>query len=221
LAVVDVDDFRTKEARRLRDEAIMAGKQVVKKSELMAVMERAARIDGVLRREHGIVLGAMKRELTAIWSAETDVIGLPSANVVCRARFDAFDGTTIYDIKTCADASPRKLAGSVLTYGYHVQAHAYTSAAEAIEPRLAGRIRFVIIAVENETDAVHPIELDGTFRELGRRRWQTAVNAWHQCLTTGNWPGYGANEYGLLECPEWAKMASDGECSTLRGKVAI
>lgn len=219
--VIDVENFRTKDAQIKRDAAIEAGKVVLKKSELGALMERAARIDNTLRRDYGITLGTMQRELTAVWSEKTDIPGQVPADVVCRARLDAFDGVTVYDIKTCADASPVKFARSVLNFGYHVQAAAYVSAVERIEPRLVGRVNYVAIAIENDTDAVCPVELDGTFREIGSRRWQATVNAWHACLSSGKWPGYAAGSPMRLECPEWAVGASDSECYMLRGKVGL
>lgn len=217
--VCDVDEFRTKIARELRDGAIACGKTPVKKHEYNAALEHAARIDNALRRDHGIELGRMKRELTAIWHEQTNILGQLPIPVVCRARLDAFDGETIYDVKTCADASYGKLQRSVLQFGYHVQAAAYVSAVEHIVPRLAGRARFVLLFIENDTNAIVPVELDGTFREIGRERWQTAVNVWQACLASGVWPGYAHDGPVRLECPEWARVQNDFDLSTLKGKV--
>jgi len=219
-AVMAVDDFRTKAARELRDDAIARGKTPVKKCDFDAAMEQAARIDRALQREHGIELGRMKRELTAVWSAQTDVSGQAPAPVVCRARLDAFDGSTVYDLKTCADASPVKLTRSVIQFGYHIQGAAYVSSVEHIVPQMAGRVNFADIFIENETLAISVIRFDGMFIELGRQRWQAAVNAWHQCLSTGVWPGYtDGNGPGVLECPEWYRVTCDAELTTLRRKV--
>jgi hypothetical protein len=218
-AVIAAEDFRTKAARELRDDAIARGKTPVKKSEFDAAMEHAARIDNTLRREHGIELGRMKRELTAVWHEQTDIRGQVPVPVACRARLDAFDGTTIYDVKTCADASYGKLQRSVIQFGYHVQAAAYMSAVEHLMPAMAGRVRFVLLFVENETSAIVPVALDGMFHELGQERWQTAVNVWQACLASGVWPGYAHDGPLRLECPEWAKLSSDCEVRTLRGKV--
>jgi hypothetical protein len=220
--VVDVDDFRTKEARRTRDDAIEAGKVVIKKSDLTKVMERAARIDNDLRREHGIVLGSMQRELTAVWSEQTDTLGHVPADVTCRARLDAFDGETIYDLKTCADASPGKLARSAIQFGYHVQAAAYVSAVEHIVPDMAGRINFVDIFIENETLAISVTRFAGSFMEAGRARWQAAVDAWHGCLSSGRWPGYSGNgEPMTLESPEWYRAANDSDLYQLRERMTF
>ena len=217
---IEAKEYRSNADKTLRDDAAARGKIPVKAHEYDEALEHAARIDNALRREHGIVLGSMKRELTAIWSEHTDVPGQAPADVLCRARLDAFDGATIYDIKTAADASYNKLVRSTLSFGYNVQMAAYVSAVEHIEPSRAGRVTFVLLVIENETDEVVPVELDGTFRELGRQRWQEAVNAWHTCLSSGRWPGYATGGPLLLECPDYARMASDIEVSTLKGRVS-
>jgi hypothetical protein len=218
---LEVDDFRTKAAQVARKASVDAGRIPVKKCDLGPTMERAARIDNALRREHGIELGRMRRELTTIWSEKTDILGQVPADVVCRARLDAFDGRTIYDIKTCADASRAKLARSVTKFGYHVQGATYTRAVEHVDVRLAGRVNFVLIFIENETLAVDTLELDSTFLEFGRQRWQEAVNAWHMCLSAGKWPGYSDGTVGVLECPEWYRMTNDTELHNLRRKVTF
>ena len=219
-AVVSVDDFRTKAAREFRDDAIARGKTPVKKCDFDAAMEQAARIGRVLRREHGIELGRMKRELTVVWNEKTDILGQVPIDVVCRARLDAFDGTTIYDLKTCTDASTAKLTRSVIQFGYDMQAAAYTSAVERTDIRMAGRINFADIFIENETLAINVVRFDGMFQELGRQRWQECVNIWHECLTSGVWPGYStAGTVSRLECPEWRRTQNDTELSSLRRKV--
>lgn len=219
-AVMAVDDFRTKAARELRDDAIARGKTPVKKCEFDAAMEQCARIDNTLRREHGIELGRMKRELTAVWNEQTDVPGQVPVPVLCRARLDAFDGSTVYDLKTCADASPAKLTRSVIQFGYHVQGAAYVSSVEHIVPQMAERINFADIFIENDTLAICVVRFDGMFIELGRQRWQAAVNAWQQCLSMGVWPGYADGDGpSVLECPEWYREACASELTSLRRKI--
>ncbi len=219
-AVIAVDDFRTKVARELRDVAIGIGKTPVKKCDFDAAMEQAARIDNELRRDHGIVLGKMRRELTVVWNEKTDIIGQVAVDVLCRARLDAFDGSTIFDLKTCADASTAKLTRSVIQFGYDVQGAAYTSAVEHTDIRMAGRITFADIFIENDTLAINVVRFDGMFEEIGRQRWQECVNVWHECLTSGVWPGYStAGTVSRLECPEWRRTQNDTELSSLRRKV--
>lgn len=209
-AVVEVDDFRTKLAREARDAAIASGKTPVKKADLDAALEHAARIDNALRKQFGIELGRMQRELTAVWSED---------GTLCRARIDAFDGATIYDLKTCSDASFDSLARRVVDYDYHLQAAAYTSAVETIIPVMAGRIRFVLLFVENDTNAIVPVDLDGAFREHGRNRWEQAVLSWRQCLATGVWPGYAGKEPLTVFCPEWYRTKNDSELRMLRDRT--
>lgn len=219
LTRLDVDDFRTNAAKTLRSDAIALGKMPVKKADYDAALEHAARIDNALRKQCGIELGRMQRELTAVWSQKTNALGQVPADVLCRARLDIFDGTTIYDIKTTTDARKSKLEKSVINFGYHVQAATYIAAVEHVEPRLSDRVRFVLLFIENETSAVVPYPLDSTFLEMGRQRWQECVNAWQACLSSGDWPAYVVGEHDALECPEWYKFVNDAELHSLRRKV--
>jgi hypothetical protein len=208
--VLEVDDFRTKAAQVARKASIDAGRIPVKKCDLGPAMEHAARIDNALRKQYGIQLGSMQRELAAVWDDN---------GTLCRARFDAFDGETIWDLKTCADASPQKLDRRVIDYGYHVQGAAYISGAEHVLPHMAGRIKFGLLFVENETNVVVKVDLCGTFRELGLLRWEQAVLSWRKCLETGNWPGYAGKEGVTLDCPEWYRTKNDSELFQLRERT--
>lgn len=210
-AVIEVDDFRTKLAREARDAAIVAGQTPVKKADYDAALEHAAKIDNALRKRFGIELGRMARELTAVWQE--------LGGVVCRARLDAFDGTTVYDMKTCNDASVDSLARRILDYDYHLQAAAYTSAVETIVPQMAGRVRFVLLFIENETNEIVPVDLDSTFAEYGRQRWEQAVCSWRECLATGVWPGYAGQNPITVFCPEWYRLKNDAELQMLRERT--
>jgi hypothetical protein len=208
--VHDVKAYQSNDAKAAKKASEDAGRIPVKKHEYDAALERAARIDNALRKHHGIELGRMQRELTAVWTED---------GALCRARFDAFDGTTIYDLKTCDRATARKLERSVIEYGYHLQDAAYTSAATHIMPHMAGRIRFVLLFIENDTDAIVPVELCGTFRELGRHRWEQAVLSWRKCLESGEWPSYAGREGITLDCPEWYRTQNDSELFQLRERT--
>ena len=210
-SIIDVDDFRTKLAREARDAAIDAGQTPVKKADYDGALSHAATVDKALRSRFGIELGRMDRELTAVWQER--------GGVVCRARLDAFDGATIYDIKTCNDAPIESLARRIIEYDYHLQAAAYNSAVETIVPKMAGRVRFVFLFIENETGEIVPVGLDGTFQELGSRRWEQAVLSWRKCLETGVWPGYAGKEPITVFCPEWYKTKNDSELQALRDKT--
>jgi hypothetical protein len=45
--------------------------------------------------------------------------------------------------------------------------------------------------------------------ELGRRKWQRAVELWGRCAKRGEWPGY-AESVWRIEPPGWA-MSEDLE----------
>ena len=220
LDIHPVDAYRTKEAKALRDASFAAGRIPVKNgrskdepnlaSEYEEALEHAARIDNALRKQFGIELGRMQRELTALWSDD---------DVLCKARFDAFDGTTVFDIKTCSDASTDSLARRIIDHDYHLQGATYISAAEHIAPRMAGRINFVALFVENETSAIVPVKLSPTFLELGRQRWEQSVLSWKKCLSTGYWPCYAGDSPLIVDPPQWYETKSDSELMTLRDRT--
>jgi exodeoxyribonuclease VIII len=156
--------------------------------------------------------GHIRRERVAVWQ---------EAGVLCRARIDAFDERTgtIYDVKTTRLATDVALERSVRDYGYHVQAAAYTSAVEHLEPVLAGRVRFVLLFVETDTWEVVPVDLAGDLRELGARRWRRAVDAWGRCLKAAEWPGYATKEIKTLNVSQWAMTQDEFDAGELRDRL--
>jgi len=65
----------------------------------------------------------------------------------CKARIDYLANGTIFDVKTCQDASPAGFAKQVASFGYHMQAAHYSMGFK----RVCGEKldRFVFIAVES------------------------------------------------------------------------
>ena len=135
------------------------------------------------------------------------------APVVCRGMLDHFEVgaiATVYDLKTTESAAPPACERSAYLYGYDIQAAAYTSAVTKLHPEMAGLVEFVFLFAETTPPyAVYPCRPDGTFRELGERRWQRAVDLWAGCLRTGQWPGY-TQHVGLLSAPTWALSQEEG-----------
>lgn len=209
--VLDVDDFRTKAARERRDDATARGKLAIKRAFYGECADEANEIRATLVERYGIDLAGMKVERTAVWR---------EGGAVCRARIDAWDGRTIYDLKTTRDASPVAIERAVRSYDYHVQQAAYVSAVEHIEPHLAGRVRFVFLFVENDTNEVVPVELDGGLATIGANRWKRAVDVWARCLKANKWPGYAPHEAIRVECSEWASTADQVAAAELRERMA-
>jgi hypothetical protein len=210
-AVLDVTDYKTKAARERRDDATARGMIAVKRAFYDDCALEAAGVCDKLRGRYGIELGDMAVERVAVWS---------EGGTICRARLDAWDGCTIYDLKTTRDASPAAIERTIRTYDYHVQQAAYTSAVEHVEPHLAGRVKFVFLFVENDTGEVVPVELGSGLAAIGVNRWRRAVDAWTRCMRTNKWPGYAPTEPLRVECSEWASTNDQVAALELRERMA-
>ena len=195
--IVDLDDWRTKAAREIRDNAKKEGKIPVLAKNYAAARAHADAIrSGLLAR--GFDLDKGRNEVTAVWSER---------GARCRGRMDhiATDGrVTILDLKTCVSAHPKKLARSMDIYGYAIQRAAYVSAIELLMPHMTGAIDFVFAFSEAEPPhAMTCVRLDGAFSDLGRRRWDRALRLWVECLSSNRWPAY-SDDVMTLEAPTWA-----------------
>ena len=197
LAVIDVDDFRTKAAREQRDEALAAGKTIIK----AAVFEEAEKVAAVIAGRllaFGIDLRKGESEVRIEWREQDGCL--------CRGMMDnlQIDRATIYDVKTIRSADLHTCQQSIMRYGYDIQGAAYRSAVGKLHPETAGRLTFIDIFVETKPPyAVSPLEHDPGLRALGEDKWQRACQAWVECLRTDRWPGYCA-EVGLVTAPAWA-----------------
>jgi exodeoxyribonuclease VIII len=118
----------------------------------------------------------------------------------CKCRPDWYNGTTIVDLKTTTDASPKGFARSVAQWRYHVQQNHY----------LAGTFaeRFVFIAVEKSYPyAVGVYELDETAALHGEAERRSNLQTIADCRAISEWPGYG-NTIQPLSLPSWAFSAT-------------
>ena len=111
--------------------------------------------------------------------------------VWCRGRTDYVDDAGLFDIdfKTCNDANPAEWARFVMeTGGYHYQAGLRMRGHERLgRPR---RVLFLLVELEppHATSFVGLTELRRAEVDYDISR---AVDLWHRCLTTGEWPAYG------------------------------
>lgn len=124
----------------------------------------------------------------------------------CKARLDrlcTYDGfSTIVDVKSTRDASPRGFAADAARLGYHVQAAWYLRGADALSPVPR---RFVFVAIEKEPPyAVACYELDEVFLAAGRAECDRALAAYANATATGVWPGY-PMKLSTLYAPSWLK----------------
>jgi hypothetical protein len=189
-------EFRLASAKAWRDQQLKAGKMPVDKEEFERAKASCEIIRENLARD-GVILNG-EHQVTAVWEE--------AGGVRCKGRFDHFKERelVVYDLKKVKCAHPKAVATAMVTYGWDIQAAAYTRAVEALIPEAAGRVRFVLLAVEPYPPhevLVRPMA--GTSRALGEWKWNKAIAAWATCLRERRWPGYTGMESGI-EAPAWA-----------------
>lgn len=195
--------FATEEGKRLRDDALAAGKIPLLTDVLGAYKYKAE----TLRQrfaEHGITFDG-ESEVTIFWTEET-----PSGPVRCRCRVDHLivtpDRIRVIDLKTTESANRKDLRAVSWRLGYDIQAAAYVRAVTAAFPEYVGRVDMLFAFGELERPyAVNPVTLNGEFMRLGEQRWERGRDAWAKCLAVDTWTSY---EGGTLEPPAWA-LAED------------
>ncbi len=145
------------------------------------------------------------REVTLLWRDA-------NTGLDCKARPDAFvswDGaSTIVDLKTTRDASPRGFAQEIARFAYHLQAAWYLHGADVLAPVPR---RFVWVAVEKAPPyAVACYELDSAGIDSGRAEIMECLRRYSLARETDTWPGYPAR-LSTLYLPAWAGSTTDDE----------
>lgn len=206
VVLVEFDDWRKDEAKRLRQEAWDKGAIPVLQHMLAAAGARAEAIRLEMLRQ-GIRLDG-KSEVVAIWKERAD----DGTEVWCRSQLDHFDRARarVWDLKFNDDVNPETSSRKIVPMGYYLQQYVYTRAISAVCPELAGRVQFEFLFCENDTDLVKRAECGGDLLEIAARHWRQAINRWARCLNTNKWPGYGDDVYRFAARPfEIARFLGD------------
>jgi len=197
----EADNYRKKEARDARDEAIASGKIPVLPHEL----EEAKAMADAFRKgmdAFGLSLSGGHKELACFWE---------QSGVQCRAMLDYLDDDKrlIIDLKSTCDANPDSLQRAIPRWGYDIQAHAYRTAVHAITGDSRPPEWLWIFCETSPPYVVTPLVPSESMNQLGRMRWERAVGIWQRCLESGKWPGY-VEQVEPKQANEWA-MARETE----------
>lgn len=201
--VLNYPDYRTKAAQQARDESLANGRIPVKEGDYDTLQQIAESLRLQMAKHGKIISGTT--EAVALWSDN---------GVRCRSRIDhceMLDGEIqIDDLKSTSDPNPRAIVRSIYQYGYDIQAHAYTQALSHLYPEFEGRVKFRFWFLSTSPPyLVVPAELDGSFRKLGKSRWERGRDRWAECLATGVWPSY--SDQMLRATPEKFMMYQEFE----------
>lgn len=172
-------DWRTKEAKRRRDELRALGSVPL----LEHQYEQVERIAASVTKE----LAARKIDL----GLQEHVFIARDRGATLRAMMDSFAPPVIRDFKVTKInlANDVTVGRHLVEMGYDLRAWIYVHVAGLVFPELAGRLRFEWIMVEeDEPHGVRIVEADATFLEMGRRKGEHAIRLWERCLRTGQWP---------------------------------
>jgi hypothetical protein len=175
------DDYRTKEARELREAAWAEGKTPLLRGDVDRVVTMRAAIHA-----HPIAAKAFAHgdpEVSFFWvDRET--------GAECKARADWLPRSRRYivDLKTGASAHPRAFERLAVNLGHFQRAAWYVDGLKAITGETAA---YWFVLVERDTPhLVSVCTLDDEALAWGRRLNAAAMASYVRCLERGEWPGY-------------------------------
>jgi hypothetical protein len=211
LAVLDYDDWRTKEARQKADEARAAGLVPIltKDYEIVAAMAAAIRAhpdaSALFQTGRGLAEQSLfwPDERTGIWRrARLDWNPYPSGNRLI-----------IPDYKTTESAHPEAIIRTVLKYGYHIQEKWYVDGIKALGLDQGYEPAFLFVFQEkNPPYLVTVAELHPLARRVATVEIRKAIDVYRECTRTGQWPGY-VDDVTLIELPEWHMRRTLGDAA--------
>lgn len=180
--VIDADDWRTKDARALRDLAWAEGKTPLLRATYEAAKVMVLRAREYLEHtEFAGVLARGKPEQSFFWQ---DYRGIW---IKARADFLTDQRDLILDYKSTA-MSPAKWQRAMLDHSYDTQSVLYQRGMSALEHP---GCRFVFLVQEaSEPYACWLVEATESMRELANLKIARAVRLWADCLERKQWPSY-------------------------------
>ena len=207
LVVLDqFDDWRTKEARALREAAAAEGRLAVlgKHYALADHIVGAAREQLALRHLAHLFNDGAGEVMTA-W---LDEMGGPQpATLWCRQLIDwlTHDRATMVDYKTTREsAAPHMLARKMVNDGWDIQAAMAERGLRALDG-YNSPLRFLFVVQETEAPfALSVVELSESALTMGRKKLDVAFALWRRCIEENRWPGY-PTEIVVPEYPAFAE----------------
>lgn len=200
--VIDEDSWRSKAAQEAKALILASGRIPLLRKQFYQV-EEMTRL-----AEQQIALHEEAKGAYQIGHAEQTCIWQEPCGIWCRAKLDWLetDKAIVYDHKTTSgSAHPNDFIKQLFGLGYDVQAAFYLRGLKAVFPAVDFKFRFTPQEVDPPY-CLSVIELPPAVLSMAERKVETAIDIWHRCVTTDEWPAYSARTY-YPDIPVWAERA--------------
>lgn len=209
IEVIPFADYRTKEAKALRDVARAKGKIPLKVAKYESVLRIVEALEAFRQRTGAFTRG--KPEQTLIWREEP--------GFWCRAKVDWLPddpGAPLWDLKTTGGrATPRNWGRIAFDVGADMQAVHYARGAEIIRGEPPAGMCFAVVE-QKPPHGIRVFRITEAGREIGEAKCAEGRERWLQSVRSGEWPLY-ADEIVDIEPPAWERMAWEYRTATGRG----
>jgi hypothetical protein len=194
--VVNADDWRKKEAKEAKAEALKMGMIPLLAKQADAVREMVEiAINRLKKSELSGIFDGGDSELSYVWQ---------EGGLWLRCRLDKINKgrDLILDYKTSkASVNPEDFLRIILSHNYDMQEAFYRRGVKAVEGTSP---KFVFMAQEVEYPyACSFIALSPAFQAMADQKVIRAINLWEICMAKNDWPGY-PQRVAWLELPPWA-----------------
>lgn len=204
---VPFEDWRSKDAKDLREDAWAAGAAPLLSKDVAKAKQMAEAV-----RRHPLARALFdadgQAELSGYWhDAETGVRLRFRTDWLCE-----LGGRIIgVDYKTSTSAHPGHFADAAGKYGYHMQDAWYRDGLAATEITDDADFLFIVQS-KTPPHLVSVARIKPHHVELGRRRNRRAINLYAECAADETWPDYGESIHNI-EIPSYAAYRQEEELS--------
>lgn len=200
IVVVEADDWRTKAARKARDEAHADGNIPLLEHEHEQVLAMVAALEA-----HPLAAALFSNgqpEQSLFWR---------DGDIWRRARLDWLpeqraDGRRLIvpDYKTTDSAAPDGLTPIMWRYRYVMQAGWYLDGLTELGLADENAVFAFVFQEKDPPYLVTVAELDAPALRIGRLLNQQAIDIYRECIETDTWPGY-STDVELISVPRWVE----------------
>lgn len=205
IVVLDYDDWRTKDAKKMREDAARIGKLAVlgKHYKRAGQMVDAAR-EQLLLRGLCRFFSVGNGEVVNVWMEDE---GDQEHPIWLRQMSDWLspDLCEWVDFKTTDfSVAPHGIDRMMFNAGWSIQAAMAERGLDVLDPLNAGRRKFYFVVQEAEYPfQLTVVQLTRGPMTMGAKQLDHAVNLWRQCMRTNRFPGYPLD----IVTPEWPGWA--------------